>query len=145
VVRERLRDREQHALGRRVGDVRVGRHRELRYDGRSVRYTRVIHEEAAVGLVAGMERQAEQSALAAAEDLRRDVEEDAARRGAGLSHADHPALLDHEEAVRAVLRRRDEERSDEAGQDRRRLQLWGSGGCGRGGRDQAGKDEQDGD
>src|SRR5262249_54387254 len=67
-------DRQQHLLARRVGEVEVRAHLVARDRDVAVR-SRVVDEEPAVRLVVGMEREAQEPALAAARNLAADVEE----------------------------------------------------------------------
>ena len=113
VVREGLVDREQDVLAVGVGDVGIGADRVAR-DDRVAGVVRVVHEEAAVVLVVGMERDAEQSALAAAAHQLVDVEERRLEQHAVLDDADGARLLDDEEAVRIEARRGDVHRQAQA-------------------------------
>ncbi len=98
VVFERLRDGQQHLRRRGIGAVRIGRARAIRRDHRrAVAGARVVDEEAAVGRVERMKREAEQAALAAGGDQAAEVEKRRRRKGAIAQDADASALLDDEE------------------------------------------------
>ena len=90
---EELSDEEDEPLV--VGGVGPGSGAELRDVGMA-RAVGVVHEEAAVLRVAGMEGEAEEPALAAAADAVQEVEE---RRGEDRAGADDPdaAGLLHDE------------------------------------------------
>ena len=67
VVRERLIESQNLALGARVGNVRIGRNAELGDHGRTTT-AGVVDEEAAIARVARMECQAKKAALTTAGD-----------------------------------------------------------------------------
>jgi hypothetical protein len=91
VVVERLRDDQQLALRGRI-DGAIDR-TELADDGGAVRSPGVVHEEAPVRCVLGMECEAQQTALAAVRDLLGDVEERGrAHRAIGGDGLDHACL-----------------------------------------------------
>jgi hypothetical protein len=124
----RVRDDDQDPLRRRVGFVGVGAHREARDHDvavvarrrRGVRDGSVEDEEEAVGLVLGVEREAQQAALAAGQDPVADVEEPRACLRARRPHdraleeeADASCLLDDEQAVRVVAGVGESDRADQ--------------------------------
>ena len=102
-----------------IGHVRVGRaDRVLGDDGVAVTIG-VVDEEARVGGVVRVERQAEQAALAAARDPIRDVEERRVEDRPVLDDPDPAALLDDEQAAAPVTGVGDIQRRREPGRPRR--------------------------
>ena len=77
-----------------------------------------VDVEGAVGLVARVEREPEQSPLTAVADHVRDVEEGGRQQDAVLDDPDPAGLLDHEQAAAAVPGARDEIGCHEARDDR---------------------------
>jgi hypothetical protein len=119
-------DGEKHAHARRVGDIRVARAGQLP-DLAVADLVGEIEIELAVGSVVGMEREAEQAALAFVRKIgRRDVEERLRGHLArGEIQDDYAAavLLENEQPVGVAWGRRREERrvqsrGDEVGLDR---------------------------
>ena len=102
MVGERLGDVHQDDLAVGIAEVGVGAtHGELRDNGVPVAIG-VVHEEARIRGVVGVEGQAEQTAFAAAGDPPGDIEEWTVDQGADLDQADPPRLLDDEQPPAAV-------------------------------------------
>ena len=99
VVRVRLRQPQQHRLGR-IRDVRVRRHLEPRDDRREpgpglVR--RVVHEEAPVRRVVGVERDRQEAPLLRVVDPVREIEERRRQERVAVPDPELPLALDDEE------------------------------------------------
>ena len=111
----RVRDRQQHRLGR-AGRIRDGRRRAVLGDARAFRRRRACSRRRSVRCVAYCGWNARPSSPCSPPEtiFESDVEEHRRRRGAGLQHLDDARLLDDEEAVRAVARIADEHRTREA-------------------------------
>ena len=136
VVRVGLRLPEEDALApgvRDVGDRGDGELGDDRVAGR----VGVVHEEAAVVGVVGVEREAEEPALAPGADPRREVEEARPEEGAVLHDPDPPPLLDDEESVEVPRGGGRPERGDESRDDEDRLDR----GLGRRGPEECGREE----
>ena len=116
MVRKRLLDLEEDPLAPRVDDVAVERHRERRHDGVPVEVG-VVDEDAAVGRVVRVERQAQEAALAAGADTVRDVEEGRLVAHAVADGLDPADLLDDEQPLAAVVGGRDIDREIEPVRD----------------------------
>jgi hypothetical protein len=69
----------------------------------------VVHEELAAGLIARMEREPEQAALAAGRDLRMEVEERRRLEDPVPDQPDPASLLDHKQPAAVAGRLRDED------------------------------------
>jgi len=93
-----MRDCQQDCLGGR-GDVGIARDLVFGDDERAVGGSRVVDEEAAVRRVLRMEREAQQAALAAGDDVRADVQENARRGSTRLQNTHDATLLDDEQPV----------------------------------------------
>ena len=98
VVGVRLGDRQEDGFAERVGAVTVERrHVVPRHDGLS-RTVGVVHEEETVGRVGRVKRGREQTLLAAADDLRGDVEKRRRQDLGAVPDDDLPPLQRHEDA-----------------------------------------------
>ena len=99
----RLNSMSTHTMQRSgTTEVRVGAtDRELRDDGVPVA-VRVVHEEARIRGVVGVEGKAEQTALAAAGDPPADIEEWTVDQHAALHQADPARLFDDEQPPAAI-------------------------------------------
>ena len=140
VVRVRLVDAEKEpgARGERSRAVRLVPH-----DARVAGPVRVVHVDEAVRPVHGVEREPEETLLAAGRDRVADVEEEPVAELPALKYANRPALLDDVEAARLVPRRRDLHRLDEPSRDDRAPEDALCGGRGTGHRhdEDTGEDE----
>ena len=91
-----LSDREQQLGGGRVGDVGIRGH-GVALDSRVAVAVRVVHVEPTVARVAGVERHAQQPALATVSHPVREIEKWGREEASAANHADAPRLLDHEQ------------------------------------------------
>jgi hypothetical protein len=102
VAEVRVRLRLENELGLRVRHVEIGRDAVVGNGDLARRLARIEDVEEAVGGVTWIEREAEQTPLAARQDLRRDVEESRGQDLGAVVDADDPRLLDDEQPHRAV-------------------------------------------
>jgi hypothetical protein len=146
MVELRLVDREEHGADG-AGDVGIGggdgvfgehfgmtaaRGGDAGLAGQAGARARVADEEAAVGRVLRVKRQAQQAALVVAcverDHERRDVEEGRGEERAVLDDADAPGLFNDEQAPGVVGHGLQGDRRDQAGGDGAEFERVGSGG-----------------
>ena len=101
MVRERLRDMEQHDFARRIGRVRIRRNLVLR-DHRVAVQVRVVHVEAPLLCEPGRKSEPQQTLFAASARLAADVQKWLRRKRAITQDAHNPILLHQEQASRPV-------------------------------------------
>ncbi len=125
MIREWLRDREQHFFGRDIAGIRrpgPACRRVLGDHCRTGSDLRVINVELAVRGELGMKCKAEQSSLIAGRarygDLRTQIDEIGRNGRAGLEHLDYSALLDDKYPLRTILGSAKQDRAAEPLQER---------------------------